>query len=175
MRFEIMHSSLLSTLESNRRAFEIVFYAPRAAVRQYVPDIAAPNGHPLPMRMHCSDGGLVDNTKGSEAIVVLPPRYAKRFLHKEYMMIQTDVSLRWAYTHSMMRLKWTCLSCGCRCVLEDCAIRALFSATQCVLYHERSYRRKRRSGAGILTPRMPLATSIATPCALLVQLFEIQI
>lgn len=59
--------------------------AARAAVRQYVEDIAAGDGHPLPVRMRRSDGKHTDSMDGTETIVVLPPRYTKRSLHKEYI------------------------------------------------------------------------------------------
>lgn len=53
-------------------------------MRQYISDIVAADGHPLPVRMRRSDGKHTDDTDGSEEIVVMPPRYSKRSLQKKY-------------------------------------------------------------------------------------------
>lgn len=67
--------------------------AARSDVRQFVSDIAAADGHPLPVRMRRSDGKHVDTMDGSKAIVLLTPRYKQRSLHKEYTVLQTEASL----------------------------------------------------------------------------------
>lgn len=68
--------------------------AARAAVRQYVKNIAAADGHPLPVRMRCGYRRYTDDMDRTEEIIVLPPRYTKYSLHKEYIMYLTDVNLR---------------------------------------------------------------------------------
>eukprot|EP00171_Calliarthron_tuberculosum_P002286 IDg2286t1 len=57
----------------------------RNAIRTHVLNIAASDGHPLPVRLRCSDKKVVDQFEDAEAIVVLPPRYTFRSLHKEYL------------------------------------------------------------------------------------------
>lgn len=56
--------------------------AARAAVREYMEDIVVADVHLLPVRMRRSDGKQTDSMDGTEAILVLPPHYTNRSLHK---------------------------------------------------------------------------------------------
>lgn len=56
----------------------------RNSVCKFVRDVAASDGHPLPVRVHRSDGKSFAESNDDEAVVVLPPRYTMRNLHILY-------------------------------------------------------------------------------------------
>ena len=68
--------------------------AARAAVDQFITDIAHVDGHPLPIRMRRSDVKLTDVLNDTVSVVVLPPTYTKRSLHKEHILKQDNNSFR---------------------------------------------------------------------------------
>jgi len=65
----------------------------RAAVRQYLCDVAETQGHPLPVSVGASDYSRLDAGEAIESIVFHPPRFSKRVLAEQFISLQTDESL----------------------------------------------------------------------------------
>lgn len=72
--------------------------AAKAAVRRFIKDVAESDGHPLPVCARASDRAKFEYDEEIESIVFLPPKYSKRGLHEEYNAIQTDTSMRVAWS-----------------------------------------------------------------------------
>lgn len=59
----------------------------RASVVSFVKRIADYDGHPLPVRIRAADKRLMERIDGTEQMVVLPPRYTKRDLYRQYLKL----------------------------------------------------------------------------------------
>jgi len=64
--------------------------AVKAAVRQYLRDVAEADGHPCPVACRQADQRRIEEEQSEETILWLPPRYSKNMMHVEYISFQTD-------------------------------------------------------------------------------------
>ena len=70
----------------------------RNAVIKYIQNVADVDGHPLPILIRRSDKKSINEIDESESLVVLPPQYTKRSLHKDYLNFQIDKSMHLSLT-----------------------------------------------------------------------------
>ena len=69
----------------------------RALFREFVIDIAKRYGHPLPIMLRRNDKSLVESEQEADSIIILPPRFTKRYIHKEFLSLQQDDSSKFCF------------------------------------------------------------------------------